>query len=49
VLLAANQDSDTVVVFRIEPNSGRLKPTGQTLRIENKPVCVKFVTMKNDE
>lgn len=41
-LLAANQKSDNVVIFRIERNTGRLTPTGQSLKV-TAPVCVKFV------
>ncbi|MCS5628591.1 MAG: beta-propeller fold lactonase family protein, partial [Planctomycetes bacterium] len=39
-LLAANQNSDTVVVFRIGP--GGLTPTGNVLKVPH-PVCVKFL------
>jgi 6-phosphogluconolactonase (cycloisomerase 2 family) len=31
-----------VVVFRLDPATGRLKPTGQTLKI-HQPVCIKYV------
>ena len=41
-LLAGNQDSHTVKIFRIDPVSGKLTPTGQTLEV-GMPVCVKFV------
>jgi len=41
-LLAANQRSDNVVVFRIDPKTGRLTPTGQVLAVAS-PVCVLFV------
>jgi 6-phosphogluconolactonase len=41
-LFAANQDSGNIVQFRIDPKSGRLKPTGKTLEV-SKPVCVQFV------
>jgi 6-phosphogluconolactonase len=37
----ANQDSGTVVVFKIDLNSGRLSPTGQVLKVPS-PVCLKF-------
>jgi len=40
-LIAANQDSDTLVVFRIERESGALVPTGQTVNVPA-PVCVVF-------
>jgi 6-phosphogluconolactonase len=41
-LLAANQDSDNVVVFRIEPGGGRLSPPRQTVEVGS-PVAVAFV------
>jgi 6-phosphogluconolactonase len=43
-LLAAHQDSDNVVAFRIDAKTGRLTPTGQTLEV-GAPVCVKFVPL----
>jgi 6-phosphogluconolactonase len=42
-LLAANQRSDSVVVFRIDQSTGRLTPTGHTISLGS-PVCVKFVS-----
>jgi len=44
-LLAANQESDSVVVFRIDLKSGRLAPTGQTIEV-GAPVSVVFVPAK---
>lgn len=41
-LLAANQDSDDVVVFRLDPTTGHLTPTGEVLQVPS-PACVKFV------
>ena len=41
-LLAGNQKSDSVVVFRIDPQSGKLAPTGNKIEV-GAPVCVKFV------
>lgn len=41
-LLVANQNSDTVITFHIEPGSGKLKPAGQVVFVP-KPVCVRFV------
>jgi 6-phosphogluconolactonase len=38
----ANQDTNNIVVFRIDPNSGRLTPIGQTLHVPS-PVCLKFM------
>jgi 6-phosphogluconolactonase len=40
-LLAANQDSDNVVVFRFDPASGRLSANGQSIRV-GAPVCLVF-------
>ncbi len=40
-LLALNQDSDTVSVFRVDGQSGVLTPTGQVLNVPA-PVCVRF-------
>ena len=40
-LLAENQDSDSIVVFRIDPQSGKLTPTGHKLEVPM-PVCAKF-------
>ena len=40
-LFAANQDSGNIIQFRIDPKSGRLKPTGKTAEV-SKPVCVQF-------
>ncbi|HMO35101.1 MAG TPA: lactonase family protein [Gemmatales bacterium] len=38
-LLAANQDSDNVVVFRMDAETGALTPTGHSVQV-SKPVCV---------
>jgi 6-phosphogluconolactonase len=40
-LLAANQQSDQVVVFRINPETGRLSPTGATIAV-SAPVSMAF-------
>ena len=40
-LLAANQASGNVVIFRIDPQTGLLKATGQQLQIPT-PVCLKM-------
>ena len=42
VLLAANQNTDTVVTFRIHPRTGALKATGHVADVPT-PVCVKIV------
>ena len=41
-LIAANQDSDNLVVFTIDPKDGKLKPAGETPGI-SKPVAILFV------
>ena len=42
LLLAANQDSDTVVTFRIDRSTGELTPTGEVAHVP-RPVCLKFL------
>ena len=44
-LLVANKDSDNVVIFTIDPNTGMLTATGQELHIPN-PTCLKFLMIK---
>jgi len=44
-LLACNQGSDTIVSFRIDPETGALTPTGHQLDVPA-PVCVKFVAIE---
>ena len=41
-LLAANQDSGTIVSLRINQHTGILSPTGQTCQV-SMPVCLKMV------
>jgi 6-phosphogluconolactonase len=41
-LLAANQDSDNIVIFTIDAASGLLKATSNEISIPN-PVCLKFL------
>ncbi len=41
-LLAGDQESDKMVVFRINHKTGRLTPTGQVLQVSS-PACVTFV------
>ncbi len=41
-LLAANQVSNTVVVFKIDNATGRLSKTGNEVKLDT-PVCVQFV------
>jgi len=40
-LIAANQESNTLVVFRIDAQTGRLTPTGQKEDV-HAPICVVF-------
>ena len=42
-LLAANQNSNNICVFRIDPSSGKLEATGEEIKVSH-PVCVKFYT-----
>jgi 6-phosphogluconolactonase len=44
-LLAANQDSNNIVIFKIDPPTGKLTPTGQQLAL-GAPVCIAFVPVK---
>jgi 6-phosphogluconolactonase (cycloisomerase 2 family) len=44
-LIAENQDSDSVVTFAIDTDTGKLKPTGQILSLGS-PVCAVFVGAK---
>ena len=41
-LLAANQQSDNVTVFRINQETGKLKFTGNEIKL-SKPVCVRMI------
>jgi 6-phosphogluconolactonase len=43
-LIVENELTDNVVLFRIDPTSGRLSPAGKELKIDT-PVCVKFVRL----
>jgi 6-phosphogluconolactonase len=45
ILIAANQNSDNLVVFRIDTKTGKLSATGQSLQL-SRPVCVKFVPVR---
>ncbi|MGN6565545.1 MAG: beta-propeller fold lactonase family protein [Thermomicrobiales bacterium] len=40
-LLAANQGSDNIVVFSVNPATGQLTPTGQSVQSPS-PVCLIF-------
>ena len=41
-LAAANQDSDNVVMFRIDQETGKLTPTGNVVEAGT-PICVRFM------
>jgi len=41
-LIAANQDSNTIVLFTIDPDTGKLSPIGKPLDVAS-PTCVKFL------
>jgi 6-phosphogluconolactonase len=43
-LLVENELTDNVVLFRIDPTSGRLSPAGKELKLDT-PVCLKFVLL----
>lgn len=43
-LLAANQKSDNIVIFRIDQETGKLTPAGKVLDV-GAPVCVKFLAL----
>jgi len=43
-LLAENQQTDSIVVFRIEQTTGKLTPTGKVFEV-GRPVCVKFLAV----
>lgn len=42
-LLAANQDSSDITIFRVHANTGQLTPVGQPVKDAPVPVCVLFV------
>jgi 6-phosphogluconolactonase len=44
-LLAENQDSDNVVIFRVDAKTGRLSATGQTISV-GAPTCAIFAPVK---
>ena len=44
-LVAANQDSNNMVLFRLDAATGKLTPSGKTIELF-KPVCVKFLAMQ---
>jgi len=46
-LIAANQDANSVVVFRIDYETGKLFETGNVISISN-PVCITINPIQND-
>jgi 6-phosphogluconolactonase len=44
-LFAANQDTDTINIFRINPKSGKLTPVGKPVTVPS-PVCLKMVSLR---
>ena len=44
-LLAANQESNNIVVFRVDSATGALSPTGDTVEVPA-PVCIVFLAIK---
>ena len=44
-LLVANKDSDHIVSFSRDTQSGKLVPTGSVLNV-SKPVCIKFASVE---
>jgi 6-phosphogluconolactonase len=44
-LLVANQDSDEIVIFKIDKKTGLLTDTGKRINVP-KPVCIKWISAK---
>lgn len=44
-LLVANQNSNDIVIFKINKTTGLLTPTGKKIEID-KPVCLKFIAVR---
>ena len=44
-LLAANQESNNIVILRIDPTTGALRPTGEITEVPA-PVCIVFVAVR---
>jgi 6-phosphogluconolactonase len=44
-LLAANQSSNDIIIFKRNQKTGLLTPTGKKIEVE-KPVCLKFVAVE---
>ncbi len=41
-MLVANQSGGNVIVFRIDPSTGKLSPTESSVRVDS-PVCIRFM------
>jgi 6-phosphogluconolactonase len=44
-ILAANQDTDNIVIFKVDPKTGKLRDTGNQTKVPS-PVCLKTLTLK---
>jgi 6-phosphogluconolactonase len=44
-LFVANQDSDNIVIFKIDPKTGKLRDTGNQIKVPA-PACLKMLTLK---
>jgi 6-phosphogluconolactonase len=44
-LLVANQDSDEIVIFKVNKQTGLLSDTGKRINVPN-PVCIKWISTK---
>jgi 6-phosphogluconolactonase len=44
-LLVANQDSDNIVLFKRNPTTGAIKPTGEQIKV-SMPVCLKMIAVE---
>jgi 6-phosphogluconolactonase len=45
-MLVANQSGGNVIVFRIDPNTGKLLPTSSKVNLDS-PVCVRFMKLES--
>lgn len=46
-LLLANQNSDNLVLFAIDQQTGKLSPVGQPIPTVHGPICVKFLAVQS--
>ncbi|MBD0331638.1 MAG: lactonase family protein [Chitinophagaceae bacterium] len=46
-LLVANQETDNIVIFRIDKQTGALADTGKQIHVPN-PVCLKWIIINSD-